>query len=136
MTDSTGELLMAAARRLRRAYAEALIDADVSPGQARALRAVLEDGAVRPSALAERLRIAPRSATEVIDALEERGLVAREPDPDDRRATLVRPTDAASSQLALVDRLREAQNERFLADLSERDRAALARILRRLVDQS
>ena len=36
---------------------------------------------MRPSVLAERLRIAPRSATEVVDALEARGLVERGPDP-------------------------------------------------------
>ena len=60
---------------------------------------------MRPSALAEHLHIAARSATEVVDALEARGLVAREPDPDDRRATLVRPTPAADAELAEVDRV-------------------------------
>ena len=73
---------------------------------------------MRPSVLAERLHIAARSATEVVDALEARGLVERAPDPDDRRATLVRPTEAARSELAEVDRVRREQSERFLAVLS------------------
>ena len=90
---------------------------------------------MRPSALAERLHIAARSATEVVDALEAAGLVERTPDPDDRRATLVRPTDAARGELAEVDRVRRQQSERFLAVLSERDRKSLDRILRILVDQ-
>jgi DNA-binding MarR family transcriptional regulator len=85
--------------------------------------------------LAERLHIAARSATEVVDALEARGLVERGPDPDDRRATLVRPTEAARTELAEVDRVRREQSERFLAVLSERDRRTLDRILRILVDQ-
>ena len=85
---------------------------------------------MRPSALAERLHIAARSATEVVDALEARGLVERGPDPDDRRATLVAPTDAARAELAEVDRVRHEQSERFLAVLSERDRKTLDRILR------
>jgi DNA-binding MarR family transcriptional regulator len=42
---------------------------------------------MRLSELSEHLHIAPRSATEVVDALESRGLVRRRPDPDDRRAT-------------------------------------------------
>ena len=90
---------------------------------------------MRPSMLAERLHIAARSATEVVDALEARGLVERGPDPDDRRATLVRPTEAARAELAEVDRVRREQSERFLAVLSERDRRTLDRILRILVDQ-
>ena len=90
---------------------------------------------MRPSVLAERLHIAARSATEVVDALEARGLVERSPDPDDRRATLVRPTEAARTELAEVDRVRREQSERFLAVLSEPDRRSLDRILRILVDQ-
>ena len=52
---------------------------------------------MRPGALAEHLRIAPRSATEVVDDLQERGLVERAPDPADRRATLVRLTEAGAA---------------------------------------
>ena len=135
MSENTGDLLFGTARRLRREFAAALLDADVTPAQARALRSVMEAGAMRPSALAERLHIAARSATEVVDALEARGLVERTPDPDDRRATLVRPTDAARGELAEVDRVRRRQSERFLAVLNERDRKSLDRILRILVDQ-
>lgn len=135
MSESTGDLLFGAARRLRREFGAALLEADVTPAQARALRHVMESGSMRPSVLAERLHIAARSATEVVDALEARGLVERGPDPDDRRATLVRPTEAARSELAEVDRVRREQSERFLAVLSERDRRTLDRILRILVDQ-
>jgi len=135
VSETTGDLLFGTARRLRRELASALLEADVTPAQARALRIVMEHGAVRPSSLAEHLHIAARSATEVVDALEARGLVERAPDPDDRRATLVRPTPAADAELAEVDRVRREQSERFLAVLSERDRTTLDRILRILVDQ-
>jgi DNA-binding MarR family transcriptional regulator len=135
VSESTGDLLFGTARRLRREFGAALLEADVTPAQARALRHVVESGSMRPSVLAERLHIAARSATEVVDALEARGLVERGPDPDDRRATLVRPTEAARTELAEVDRVRREQSERFLAVLSERDRRTLDRILRILVDQ-
>ena len=135
MSESTGDLLFGTARRLRREFGAALLEADVTPSQARALRHVMESGSMRPSVLAERLHIAARSATEVVDALEARGLVERGPDPDDRRATLVRPTEAARTELAEVDRVRREQSERFLAVLSEPDRRSLDRILRILVDQ-
>ncbi len=135
MSETTGDLLFGTARRLRREFAAALLDADVTPSQARALRTVMECGSVRPSALAERLHIAARSATEVVDALEARGLVERAPDPDDRRAILVRPTEAAQTELAEVDRVRREQSERFLAVLGDRDRQHLDRILRILLEQ-
>jgi DNA-binding MarR family transcriptional regulator len=135
VSETTGDLLFGTARRLRREFGAALLEADVTPWQARALRHVVESGSMRPSVLAERLHIAARSATEVVDALEARGLVERGPDPDDRRATLVRPTEAARTELAEVDRVRREQSERFLAVLSERDRRTLDRILRVLVEQ-
>ena len=72
-----GELLMRATRGLRRRWAAALEPWDLSPHHARALHVVGDLGAPRLGTVAERLRIAPRSATEVVDALEERGLVER-----------------------------------------------------------
>ena len=135
VSESTADLLFGTARRLRREFGAALVEADVTPSQARALRHVVQSGSMRPSVLAERLHIAARSATEVVDALEAAGLVERGPDPDDRRATLVRPTSAARAALVEVDRVRHEQSERFLAVLGERDRNSLDRILRILVDQ-
>jgi DNA-binding MarR family transcriptional regulator len=127
--ESTGDLLMAAARGLRRRYAAAMADYDVTPGQARALRSICAAAPVRPSVLADTLGIAPRSATEVVDALETRGLVKREPDPADRRATGVVPTDAGLRVLALIEEARLGESASYLATLSAGDRAELDRIL-------
>src|SRR5699024_10014861 len=69
--DDTARLLMDVERRIRRARH----------------RHRHECAELRLSDLARRLRIAPRSATEVVDALCERGLVEREPSSTDRRAT-------------------------------------------------
>lgn len=133
--DSTSDLLMTAARSMRRSFGEAMRAWDITPSQARALRIVGELGSVRLSVLAERLRIAPRSATEVVDALEERSLVAREPDPDDRRATCVVPTPAGTALGAKLDEARRTATEQRLSVLSKADRAELDRILRLVVAQ-
>lgn len=131
--ESTGELLVAVGRRLRRGFVTALESYDVTPGQSRALHVVVEHGASRPSEIADRLRIAPRSATEVIDALETRGLVTREPDPGDRRATRVLPTAEGRRLSALLAEARQAESERLLGGLEPSDRAELDRILRLLL---
>jgi len=131
--ESTGELLVAVGRRLRRGFVTALESYDVTPGQSRALHVVAEHGASRPSEIADRLHIAPRSATEVIDALEARGLVTREPDPTDRRATRVLPTAEGRRLSSLLAEARDAESERLLSALPAADRAELDRILRLLL---
>lgn len=133
--ESTSDLLMMAARSMRRSFGEVMAEYDVTPSQARALGAVAELGPVRLSTLAERLRIAPRSATEVVDALEERSLVARQPDPADRRATSVVPTPAGAALRAKLDEARRTATEERLSVLSDADRAELDRILRLVVAQ-
>ena len=84
--------------------------------------------------LAERLRIAPRSATEVVDQLEVKGLVRRDPDPTDRRATLVAATPAGQQLFAKISAERRGKSSEYFARLSAEDRAELARILGQLGD--
>lgn len=122
------------ARRLRHQSREALAPWGVSPSQLRALDVLLRHGPVRPGGLAEHLHIAPRSATEVVDALAERGLVERRPDPADRRATHVVVTDAGTALGEAVRAARAAEADRVFAVLSEADRAELHRLLRRLAE--
>jgi DNA-binding MarR family transcriptional regulator len=133
--ETTGDLLMLAARGLRRRFVLAMAEWDITPGQGRALRVVCAAGSLRLSAIADELRIAPRSATEVVDALQERGLVTREPDPADRRATSVVPTAEGRRVSALLDQARTAQAEEMLARLSPADRDELDRILRLVAEQ-
>jgi DNA-binding MarR family transcriptional regulator len=127
--DSLAEAFWAVTRRLRHRTREALAPWDVTPGQSRALGVLIRHGALRLSALAEHLRIAPRSATEVVDDLEARGLVARRPDPADRRATLVAPTEEGTRTGAAIHAARRAAAEDLFGRLSPADRERLARIL-------
>ena len=87
---------------------------------------------MRLSRLSDQLHIAPRSATEVADALESRGLVERQPDPTDRRATLVQLTEHGRSVLDAIRAARGIEAERLFGRLSPADQADLARILRQL----
>lgn len=82
--------------------------------------------------LSEHLRIAPRSTTEVVDGLQERGLVQRRPDPADRRATLITLTEQGAEVGMAIQAARDAGAERFFGTLSAADHADLARILRLL----
>jgi DNA-binding MarR family transcriptional regulator len=128
------EAFWAVTRRLRVDIRIALEPWHVSPSQSRALGMLSRHGEMRLSALAEHLRIAPRSTTEVIDDLEKRGLVVRKPDPSDRRATLVALTPEGADTVQAINEARAAEGERLFAGLDPADRADLTRILRQLRD--
>jgi DNA-binding MarR family transcriptional regulator len=127
--ETLADVFWAVARHLRHRSRDVVEPFGVTPGQARALAVLARDGEVRPGTLAEQLRIAARSGTEVIDALEERGLVTRSPDPDDRRATLVRLTPAGQRVAAEVRAAQRADAQAFFGRLSPEDTTALIRIL-------
>jgi DNA-binding MarR family transcriptional regulator len=130
--DRLAEAFWTVARRLRHRTKIALEPWDLSPSLARALSVLARDGELRLSALAEKLRIVPRSATEVVDDLQRMELVTRRPDPDDRRAVLVALTPGGARISQAIQEARQAEGERFFAALDSSDRADLARVLRKL----
>ncbi|MBC8094109.1 MAG: MarR family transcriptional regulator [Pseudonocardia sp.] len=130
--ESLAEAFWAVTRELRHRSRDALAPWAVTPSQSRAVWVLMRHGTMRLRDLAEHLRIAPRSATEVVDDLETRGLVERQPDPDDRRATLVHLTGQGREIGTSARAARSADAEGFFGRLSDVDRADLARILRTL----
>lgn len=140
MTEVSAEqlrdLVMSTSRALRRRWFTALEPWELSPHEFRALRVVDReaDGRPRLGDVAKALRIAPRSATEVVDRLQKRDLVERVADGADRRAVCVRLTDTGRALLAEMSAARDAQAADFFAGLDAHDRAELSRILGRLTD--
>lgn len=82
---------------------------------------VLEsDGPLSMSHLAEALDVSVASATGIIDRMEQRGLVERRREREDRRVVLVHPTDAGAAVFRTI---------------AEQRRQALIPILERMTDQ-
>ena len=132
--DALSEAFWAVARRLRERSQETLAPWDITPAHLRALRTLRRHGTMRLSELSDHLQIAPRSTTEVVDALEARNLVRRRADPGDRRATLVEVTEHGTDVLAAIRDTRGTEAGRVFGRLSPPDRAGLARILALLRD--
>ncbi|GHJ48194.1 hypothetical protein Cs7R123_55360 [Catellatospora sp. TT07R-123] len=126
------EAFWGVARQLRHLTKDALAPWQVTPSQARALGVLGKEPVLRLNELAEQLRIAPRSVTEVVDDLESRGLVERRPDPADRRATLAALTETGREVVAAIGAARRAEADRFFSTLSPADRDHLTRILQQL----
>jgi DNA-binding MarR family transcriptional regulator len=133
--DALAEAFWAVARRVRHRTKVALEPWDLSPSQARAMSVLSRHGEVRLSTLADHLRIAPRSATEVVDDLQSRGLVERLPDPDDRRAVLVRLTTDGMRVNGEIQKAREAATAQIFAGLDPEDRRDLSRVLGKLREE-
>ena len=133
--ESLADAFWSVARRLRETSQETLAPWDITPAHLRALRVLKRHGTMRLSELSDYLHIAPRSATEVVDALESRGLVQRRPDPGDRRATLAELTGPGGEMLdAIRAASRGTEAGRVFGKLSAEDRVELARILGQLRD--
>jgi DNA-binding MarR family transcriptional regulator len=132
--EALADAFGAVARQLREKSAETLAPWDITPAHLRALRTLSRHGTMRLSELSDHLQIAPRSATEVVDALQARDLVRRRADPGDRRATLVEVTEHGASTLAEIRATRSPEAGRVFGRLSPADRTELARILAQLRD--
>jgi DNA-binding MarR family transcriptional regulator len=132
--ESLAEALMAVARQLRVRSAETLAPWHITPAHLRALRTLARHGTMRLSELSDHLQIAPRTATEVVDALQAQDLVRRRADPGDRRAILVEVTQQGADVLAEIRATSGAEAGRIFGRLSLAERAELACVLSKLRD--
>jgi DNA-binding MarR family transcriptional regulator len=130
--DTLSEAFWGVAHQLRHLRRETLAPWDIAPSHSRALGVLMRHGAMRLSELSDRLHIAARSTTEVVDGLQDRGLVERRPDPEDRRATLVALTDEGTRVGQAIRSSRDAGAEAYFSVLSEAERTELTGILRKL----
>ncbi len=92
---------------------------------------ITRHGPLSPSALARRAGLHPATMTGILDRLERGGWIARERDPDDRRAVRVR---AVRERAAEVFRLYGGMNgalEGICADYAEAELTVLADFLQR-----
>jgi MarR family transcriptional regulator, organic hydroperoxide resistance regulator len=112
----------------------ALHELGLSFAQAHALRLLDPDQPTPMSALAERLFCDASNVTGLVDRLEARGLVARQPAAGDRRVKAVTITpaglDVREQALAIM-----SEPPAAIAALSERDQRALRDILARAVER-
>lgn len=96
-------------------------------------RAPIEGRPRTQLALAQAARLDKSTMVVAVDALEEEGLVERRPDPKDRRARIVVPTDAGRELLARAEEVVLSVEGEVLADLSAEEQQSLQVLLTRLV---
>jgi DNA-binding MarR family transcriptional regulator len=98
---------------------------DLGHGGMSALATLAAAGPMRLSDLAFREQVAPPTLSRVVSALEEAGYAARDADPDDRRASIIRATEEG---LQIAQGLRSVRSQALqerLGRLPLRHRKAL-----------
>src|SRR3954469_18097073 len=91
--------LRAAVLRLSRRLRHQRVDESLSPTEMSVLGTLTRCGSATPGELARKEHMQPPSMTRIVAMLEAKGLVRRDPHPDDRRQVVVRQTEAAEAML-------------------------------------
>ena len=124
--------IMATARAIRQAYDHRFEDLGLNLSEASLLAYVEELGPLTQTRLADRLGLGRAATGSVIDSLEQRRYVARQPDPDDRREWLVTVTASGKELVEQVNDRDKILRRELRAGISREERQQLADVLVRL----
>ncbi|MBB6672438.1 MarR family winged helix-turn-helix transcriptional regulator [Cohnella nanjingensis] len=127
------ETLFKSTHQIHRQLAARLSDSEIPPfltgPRMRFLRVVLQAGEIRMSDLAASLGIKARTVTQFVDALEQENVIVRVPDPDDRRATLIRIVEEAKPIIMKTAVAMREASEAVAGSLPADKRAQLIELL-------
>jgi DNA-binding MarR family transcriptional regulator len=125
-------MLMRLMHAIRRGQRMRFGERDLSGPRSRLLAAVAEARPVRMGDLAGRLGVTARTITTLVDALEEEGLIERQADPTDRRATLIDMTPTGFRYYNHVSAGLSELAEQIVGPLSGEERRRLLDLVSRL----
>ncbi|MGN6558469.1 MAG: MarR family winged helix-turn-helix transcriptional regulator [Solirubrobacterales bacterium] len=118
-----GDLRVVLGRLMRRLRAEH----GFSLAQGAVLGRLDREGPQSVSDLAGKERMRPQSMAQTVSDLEAEGLIERNPDPNDRRRTLLSLTESGRTRILDSRRRREGWLVRAIEDFPEEDQATVER---------
>lgn len=116
-------------------FAERLNPLGLTPAQAGILWNLAHQPGLTQRALAELLGAFPSRLVLLLDELEKRGLLERQPDPVDRRSHALRLTDAGKAQLDELGRVARQHQDDLCAALDGAEREQLRELLQKVATQ-
>jgi DNA-binding MarR family transcriptional regulator len=117
------------------AFAERIRPLGLTPPQAGVLRRLAQVPGQSQRGLADALGMHAPRLVALIDELEERGLVGRERDPDDRRNYAISLTYGGRRALAGLNRVAREHELAVTASLTDEERAQLRLLLARVAEE-
>jgi len=124
--------LLRAARSVRRAFDARLRELDLNMTQASLLSFLRDHGSLTQRELADHLHIGRAAVGSFVDGLEQRGLVSRADDPNDRRAWQVALREASRPVIDAFDVVDAELRSEIRAGLTRDERQLLAELLIRV----
>jgi DNA-binding MarR family transcriptional regulator len=115
---------------VRRQLSEHLNDLGVTLPEYTALSVLRRGGELSNAQLSRRVLVTPQSAIKVVSALERKGLIDRQPDPDHGRILRARITKKGGSVLDACDRAADEMEAQMLEGMSAKEREQLSRALK------
>lgn len=127
------EFLTARARALGSAKANALLaPLDLKIRSYAVLSLACSGAAPSQRELAEFLLLDPSQIVALVDGLEQRGLVQRETDPQDRRSKVIKGTEEGRQLLARAAVATQQAEDQAMSNLTASERVQLRELLRRI----
>jgi DNA-binding MarR family transcriptional regulator len=123
---------LAITARLRRELTEAGVGT-VRPSYLGVLMSLWQEDGLKVVELGRRAGLEPSTMTGLLDRMERDGLVARTPDPDDRRAQRVRLSDEGRQMDSVVNRIVDEALEQLLHGLGEPEIDGMKQALRQVL---
>ena len=116
-------------------FAQRLGRVQLAPRHAGILRLLNSNPATTQQALAATLNMVPSQLVAVVDEMEERGLIERRTNPDDRRSYALHITEKGRSTLQEIGGIAREHAQALLAALSQEEQTQLGELLQRVADQ-
>jgi DNA-binding MarR family transcriptional regulator len=132
LEDQVGHLLRRAHQRATQIFLESFEDTGLTPTQWAALARLAEEGAASQNHLGRLTAMDPATVQGVIQRLEKRGLIDREPDPEDRRRTRLKLSLEGAELVAKHTADGAKVSALTLAPLTAEEAAAFLELLRKL----
>lgn len=135
--ENLGFLLAKASQRWNELLAISFGEAgfpEVSPAFGSILLPLAEEDGLQIGELGRRSHLSKQTMTTMVRLMEERGLVDRRPDPDDRRASRIYLTERSRAFLAVAQQVLRDMNDRISSLLTPEELQALRRSLQELMN--
>lgn len=135
LTAHLGYWLRYVSNHVSQAFARKVEARGVTVAEWALLRQLLDEEALAPSRLSERMGMTRGTVSKLAERLTDKGLLARRANPEDARAHTLALTGKGRRIVPELAALADANDSEFFDHLAPKDRAALLRILRGIVEK-
>lgn len=135
LTSHLGYWLRQVSNHVHQAFARKVEAHGVTVAEWVLMRQLLEEEALPPSRLAERMGMTRGAISKLADRLIAKSLLVRSADPEDGRAQTLALTSSGRALVPRLAALADANDAEFFDQLGTKDRATLLRILQEIVEK-